>query len=447
MGDLATGLPAIFIWLLDYTVDISILVCLIFIIRHVTQRRLPAWWNYSLWLILLIRMFIFAGLDRIPDLFNFAPVLENGKIFELSAITVNALPNTSIWNFHIDRILMLLWLGGAIILGVYILFKNLRFWIIIKSKPLLTDQKILSLLEECKSRMKIHTVMGLIVTDKIKSPALFGYIRPRLLLPEGTLEKLNDLELTYVFMHELGHLKRHDIGISWLLSFMQIIHWFNPLVWIAFHHMRIDQESACDESVLEKIKYEQSTEYAGTIIGFLEKFCQNRQLPALAGVMESKSQMKRRITMIANFKKFSRKTTAVAFALLITVCLVSLTLSCMSGVKRAQPETKPEPESVYMLTDIDVPPRILRAVLPSYPFEAAEQKIEGRVVVKMVVTKEGTAAEPVVINSSPEGIFDASAIEAVKKYSFAPAKLNGKAVDCIVRVPVVFKLAPSPSPQ
>jgi TonB family protein len=271
---------------------------------------------------------------------------------------------------------------------------------------------------------------------------------------------LKDRELAYVFMHELGHLKRHDIGISWLLSIMQVVHWFNPLVWLAFYYTRVDQESACDASVLARIKHTRTGEYAGTIMGFLEKFCENRQLPALAGVMESKSQMKRRIAMIANFKRFSRKTTAAAFAFLIAVCFISLSLSCASKVKqvqtdkskvkRVQTEPKPGPQSAYMLTDLDEPPRVLRRVLPMYPFEAAEQKIEGKVVVRMVVTKEGIAVEPEVFKYDPEeiaGIFDESAIEAVKKYAFKPGMKGGKAVDCIVRMPIVFKMPPKEPPQ
>ncbi|MFC1840089.1 TonB family protein [Thermodesulfobacteriota bacterium] len=446
MEKILSGLPVLLMDFLDYTIDISILVCLIFIIRFFTQKRLPSWWNYSLWLILLVRMLVPVGFDKVLNLFNFIPALQEANLIELSAITVNAASKTNEWSMPLYQALLLLWLGGIMALGSYIFIKNLRFWIIIRSRPLLTDQKILNLLEECKSTMNIHTVMGIIVTDKVNSPALFGYIRPRLLLPEGTLDKLNDRELAYVFMHELGHLKRHDIGISWLLSIMQVVHWFNPLVWLAFYHMRVDQESACDASVLSRIKHTQTGEYAVTIMGFLEKFCENRQLPALAGVMESKSQMKRRIAMIANFKRFSRKATAVASALLITICFVSLTLSCMSGVKKAQTDAEPESDSVYMLTDIDVPPRILQPVMPKYPFEAAQNRITGKVVVKMVVTKEGVAAEPVVFSSSPEGVFDESAIEAVKQYSFMPAKLNGNAVDCIVRLPVVFELAP-PKPE
>ena len=85
--------------------------------------------------------------------------------------------------------------------------------------------------------------------------------------------------------------------------------------------------------------------------------------------------------------------------------------------------------------------------MPMYPLEAKEQGTEGRVVLKMVVTKEGTALDPVVFNSSHEGLFDASAIEAVKQYKFTPGTIKGKPVDCIVRIPVVYALQPQQPPQ
>lgn len=154
--------------------------------------------------------------------------------------------------------------------------------------------------------------------------------------------------------------------------------------------------------------------------------------------------------MIANFKSISRKTTAAAFALLIAVCFISLSLSCASKVKQVQTESKSEPQSAYMLTDLDEPPRVLRSAMPMYPYEAAKNGIEGKVVVKMVVTKEGIAVEPEVVKYDPEeiqGIFDESALEVVKKYAFKPGMKGGKAVDCIVRMPIVFKMAPKPPPQ
>jgi beta-lactamase regulating signal transducer with metallopeptidase domain len=44
--------------------------------------------------------------------------------------------------------------------------------------------------------------------------------------------------LRHVFLHELAHLKRHDIALNWLFAGAQALHWFNPLVWLAFQQAR-----------------------------------------------------------------------------------------------------------------------------------------------------------------------------------------------------------------
>ena len=63
---------------------------------------------------------------------------------------------------------------------------------------------------------------------QIKTPTLFGFIRPRLLLPKEMLEEASHEEMQYIFLHELAHLKRLDIYLGWLTSVIQILHWFNP---------------------------------------------------------------------------------------------------------------------------------------------------------------------------------------------------------------------------
>jgi len=56
--------------------------------------------------------------------------------------------------------------------------------------------------------------------------------------------------LRYVFLHELGHLKRGDILVNWLMALPLVLHWFNPLVWYAIQRIRVDGESACDALAL-----------------------------------------------------------------------------------------------------------------------------------------------------------------------------------------------------
>ena len=58
--------------------------------------------------------------------------------------------------------------------------------------------------------------MTLVETEAVGSPALFGFVRPRLLLPAGLMSQFTREELRHVFMHELAHVKRRDILFGWL---------------------------------------------------------------------------------------------------------------------------------------------------------------------------------------------------------------------------------------
>jgi bla regulator protein BlaR1 len=133
-------------------------------------------------------------------------------------------------------------------------------------------------------------------------PALMGFIRPWLLLPEGMLEKFTPEELRFVFLHELAHLKRRDIAVNWLMTFLLILHWFNPLVWFAFARMRADRELACDALALSYANEREAKPYGQTILKLLDCFTRPAAVAGLVGILERPQQMKRRIAMIAQFK-------------------------------------------------------------------------------------------------------------------------------------------------
>lgn len=345
MGSFFHGLALIFPRLLDHTVEISVLICLIFLVKMVVSKKLPPWWHYSLWLLLLVRMLLPLEFENRLNLFNFVPTVETTHV---SALISDTSPEVDIpmqpvvlksqaasadLKFAAKKLIPVLWLTGAMIFSICILFESFTFWRNVRQRPNVTDDAILALLSECKSRMKIKRNIDIVVTDTVRSPALFGYFKPRLLLPEGIFEKLNDRELSYAFMHELGHLKRHDIGVSWLIAGLQVIHWFNPLVWLAFYQIRVDQESACDTAVLSRMGARQSADYAKAIVGFLEKFCQNCQLPALAGVLENRSQMRKRIARIVQYRKSSQKLSFLAFILLGSAGLMLFSLTGVAADK------------------------------------------------------------------------------------------------------------------
>src|SRR5947209_15997841 len=132
--------------------------------------------------------------------------------------------------------------------------------------------------------MKVPTPIVLVQTSRVSTPVLYGFVRPRLLLPAGLLESYSPDELRFIFLHELAHIQRHDIPLSWLLTILQVLHWFNPLVWLAFARMKADRELACDALVLGNMKDGQQMAYGRTMLRLLEHFVRTAPLPPMAGI-------------------------------------------------------------------------------------------------------------------------------------------------------------------
>jgi beta-lactamase regulating signal transducer with metallopeptidase domain len=190
---------------------------------------------------------------------------------------------------------------------------------------LVTEQPLTELLEDCKQLTNVRTVVGLAITDRVKSPFLFGFVRPRILIPAGLQNHIPMEEMQYIFLHELAHLKRSDIWIGWIVAVLQSFHWFNPLVWWAFIRMRADRELACDALALSYLRSKDSGSYGSAPINLLEKFDHSQRLPAVAGILENKPQLKRRLTMIAHFNRPTRKASIFAAALLVALATGLLT--------------------------------------------------------------------------------------------------------------------------
>jgi len=114
-------------------------------------------------------------------------------------------------------------------------------------------------------------------------------------------------------------------------------------------------------------------------------------------------------------------------------------MSFAPKIVKADSETE-----AFMLDEVDTPPQVIKSYPPSYPKAARNKSVGGKVVLKFVVTTDGTAREIEAVAAEPEGIFEESAIEAVKKYKFNPGMKDGKPVDIIVKLPIVFELDTRP---
>jgi beta-lactamase regulating signal transducer with metallopeptidase domain len=357
-------LAEVFGWLLRTSVYAGVLVCLVLAVKAAAGGRLAARWHYFFWLLLVVRMVMpwvpqstVSVLNLIPDSAKwktrtFLSTEVGGGEFEMDSVAIKptgadsktvtiedkpkvvpGTPSVKISDsglsagpvIYVVDVLAFIWLAGSMVLAGYVFASNFRLWRIIKSVRPLTEQRILDLLEDCKRQIGVETILGIIVTDRVKSPALFGFVRPRLLLPVGIIDTHSVKELRHIFLHELSHLKRCDILLGWITTLLLVIHWFNPLVWYAFYRMRQDRELACDASALSTMGIGESEKYGLTIVGLLEKFSQARSLPIMAAVSEDKSNLKKRIAMISRFKKEPYVWSVLAVTLIILLSFVALT--------------------------------------------------------------------------------------------------------------------------
>jgi len=369
-----THLHDLFAWLLRASWQASVLVLVILAVQWAFQKHLAARWRYALWLLLIARL-LWPILPPSPiSIFNLGrshqhpfeapavasriypvatlppapaslpqektvpppalvaklpatkPALPQTALGQPSPLSIAAAPSQSPWFNHWNarRFMAFVWLAGLLFFAVRMVVQNARFLRRLVVAAPVTDAQILSVFHNCRAQMKIKSPVRLLESTSVKSPALHGLFRKTLLLPPGMIQKFTGAELRHIFLHELAHIKRNDMPVLALVTFCKTVHWFNPLLWLAFRRMSEDRELACDELALFYAGERQKNSYGETILKLLEVCARPTIAPVLIGILEEKQQMRRRILMIANFKRH-RRGSIPAIALIAVVGLVTLT--------------------------------------------------------------------------------------------------------------------------
>ena len=152
------------------------------------------------------------------------------------------------------------------------------------------------------------------ISDKIKTPAVYGIIKPKIILPIEYQES----ELNYILMHENAHIKRKDNLVRLFAFIIVCVHWFNPFAWLLLKLLYSDIELACDESVLSNCNETERKEYAYTLLSTAEKT--NVFAASFGG-----SKIRIRIENILSYKKISVFSIVAFSSLIMAICYVLLT--------------------------------------------------------------------------------------------------------------------------
>ncbi len=303
-------------WLLEKTI-ISLLTALIILaFKKLIGKKANSLWHYYIWFILFIQLL----LPTLPKSnFSIGTVIPFQEINNSLNLTYD---NKIFMSLNMENLVIIIWIFGVLCCLTYFIFKYLIFKKNIKKLIETDSDEVLFAFENVKNKLKINRNIPIFEYNDI--PMIVGYLRPVLLLPK----KQDCDELRILFYHELNHYKYFDTLINWIAIFTCCLFWFNPIVWYSFKLMQNDCEMACDYRVIKSMDVKNRKLYANALLKYAAMhMLSSDDIPVLGvpSMADSKSEIKKRIHHIINFKKYSKLNTFSITALTLIISLTCLT--------------------------------------------------------------------------------------------------------------------------
>ena len=310
MAAFAGALETFCLWLARASWQGSILIALVLVLQCALRRVIAPQHLYALWLLVLVRLALPVSIETSFSIFNRSwiktpepiatqnrpevvayrilddtPTKSPEALILPSATWVESRETAKSWT----AFLPLVWLFGFLALVTRVAWRNYRLSDRLRRAPPVTDSAVLALIQRCRQSAGVRQPLWVIETAEVKSPALFGALVPRLLVPAGLISRFTAAELRFIFMHELEHVRRRDIALNWIVTGVLALHWFNPIVWFAFKRLRSDREFVRDANVLRQLPPEEVLAYGNTILKLVEGFVPQSPSPGLIGILEASS--------------------------------------------------------------------------------------------------------------------------------------------------------------
>lgn len=154
-----------------------------------------------------------------------------------------------------------------------------------------------------------------------RTPFVFGIFRPIIVLPYT----LAPHEREYVVEHEKIHIRRFDHVLKPAAFAVLCLHWFNPLVWLAFRLMDEDMEKSCDEAVIRRLGRGIKKDYSASLLAFAA----GSRFPGGSPLAFGEHPTKSRIRNVLNYRK------PAFWAILLSATVVAAAIASLAGNQTA----------------------------------------------------------------------------------------------------------------
>ena len=305
----------VFLKLVNLSISASWLILAVLVLRFVLKKA-PKWVMPFLWGVVALRLVCLFSIESALSLIPSAETIPSEIVTEtrepvlyeqatLDIVTNPTLPSAAEIPVGVSRqqaqvdfnIYSVLWLAGMAALLVH------------------------ALVSAGKLKRKLATAIllrdNIYESEFVDSPFVFGVVKPNIYLPmhmdEGTA--------AYVIAHEHAHLARRDHWWKVLGYLVLALHWFNPLVWVAYILFCRDIELACDEKVVKGLDGAARADYSQALLSCAAP----KRAVAACPLAFGEGNIKTRVKSALHYKKpaFWVAAAAVLAVVIVAVCFLT----------------------------------------------------------------------------------------------------------------------------
>jgi TonB family protein len=276
------------------------------------------------------------------------------------------------------------------------------------------------------------------VSDGLEGAATYGIRRPVVLLPARVMCQPAPV-LQMVACHELFHVRRRDWILVVAEEMVRAALWFHPGVWFLLDRIQLHREQVVDEQVIAMLGNRRA--YASALLDGARQDWSPR--PRLASGWLLRSHVRARIVAIVNGGTMSN-TNVIRATLIMVTMGIALTASAVTAVRAFPLQSSVangQGQRVYLPGDAVTLPRLVTEVKPQYTPEALQEKIEGSLLLSVVVEADGSVGDISVVQSLDTTFgLDDQGVDAARQWTFEPGTKDGIPVAVQVAIEMTFTL-------
>jgi TonB family protein len=291
----------------------------------------------------------------------------------------------------------------------------------------------------CSRRFAIEDV-AIAASSRVFSPVTMGLWQKLLLLPVAMVDVLPNEDLQTVIAHEFAHMQRNDFMKNLFYELLSLPVTYHPLLWVTRARVMESREMICDQMAAAMSGRK---EYARSLLRMASLLVPGKPTPHTIGIFDTNIFERRLMNLTEKQKEIQgvcRMAIVTACAALgLATCGTALALGMHANAASAEHNSNSSKAPKQITVSSAVMSRnLLTKAVPQYPPAAKTAKIQGAVVLSVIIGEDGNVKNIEVLSGPNE--LQQSSIDAVRQWTYKPYLLNGNPVEVKTTIHVIYSL-------